>query len=708
MAHVDPVLPAASGVTRRLSPPVVRRAVLAGSAVAALALAVPVAAQSVPELADQVTDEAGVLSDAQERQLEADLAEIRDEDGVELYVLYTDTTGAESAPDFATTTAGANSLGGNDALLVVAFEDRSYAIWVPDGQADVTNEEIDAIGADAVEPALRDDRPADAALGAASGLVEAQGVAPAPDPGDDGAGGGGGGLDLGLIVGLVLLIVGALIVWSWFMGRRRRAAEVKATQADLGTVNREANAALLRVDERLRDVEQEIGFTEAQWGEAEAASVREAVLAATAEAKAAFVIRQKLDDADPETPEQRRAMLTEILERSKKASAALDAQLERLERLRDLERTAPQQLEAMPARIAEVERTRITAESSLGRITAEFAPSAAEPVAGNLVEADKALAAVRTEVERGRTAIAAGDTRTGAVAAKNAEEGIASATALLEAIDRLATRLDEARSATVDVLAEVENDISTARRAISEGALQAHDPSLPDRLTAAERLLGEARRAAARDGGHDPLAALARAEEADRSIDDVLVAVQKAGELERRTTAALTAAVTSARVKTDRAVDFITTRRHGVGEQARVRAAEAERALAEAQALAETDRPRALEAARRAERLADEAYALAARQFGGWGGSGPVAGPYAGGAGNDIAGAILGGIIGGILSGGGRGSGWGGSTWGSPSSSRRGGGFGLPGGFGGGGGRSSGGGFGGFGGGGGRARGGRW
>jgi hypothetical protein len=178
-------------------------------------------------------------------------------------------------------------------------------------------------------------------------------------------------------------------------------------------------------------------------------------------------------------------------------------------------------------------------------------------------------------------------------------------------------------------------------------------------------------------------------------------------------------ALTSARGHVDRAVDYITTRRHGVGRTARTRAAEAEAQLAEAERLAASDPDASLAAAQRATQLADEAYRRAASQFDAWdAANGPVAGPYRppSSAGADIAGAVLGGIIGGILAGGGRGSGWGGSPWGGPMSGggggRHGGGFGLPGGFGGGG-RSGGGGFslpGGFGGGGGggRVRGGRW
>ena len=160
----------------------------------------------------------------------------------------------------------------------------------------------------------------------------------------------------------------------------------------------------------------------------------------------------------------------------------------------------------------------------------------------------------------------------------------------------------------------------------------------------------------------------------------------------------------------DRAADFIASRRRGVGRRARTRLAEAERNLQTAAALQPTDPGGALTTARTAERLANEAYQLAAEDFNDWDQGGPGWGQRQGGE-NDLAGAVIGGIIGGILSGGGTGGGgWGGSPWGGGGRGSGGfpgwgggGGFGS-GGFGGGGGL---GGLGG-GGGGGRSRGGRW
>ena len=245
-------------------------------------------------------------------------------------------------------------------------------------------------------------------------------------------------------------------------------------------------------------------------------------------------------------------------------------------------------------------------------------------------------------------------------------------------------------------------------------------------LRAAEAALGEARRAAdARP--LDPLAALQRAVAANQAADAIVAQAADANAQVARRRQVADAAIAAAHGHVGRAIDYITTRRHGVGETARTRAAEAEMRLEEARGLVASNPEGATATANRAIQLADEAYRLAAGEFEGWSRSGgPVAGPYRPqGADAEVIGAVVGGILGAVIGGaargGGRGSGWGGSPWGGAGGGPMTGGFGLPGGGGGGGrssggGRSHGGGFsmpsggGGFGGGGGggRVRGGRW
>lgn len=704
------------------------------AALLALFLLSPAAtlAADEPRLRDAVTDDAGVLSGDEERAVEDALKDIRDRYDVQLFVAYIDTTLRASVTDFATSTAEANSLGGNDALFLVAFDDRSQSIWVSDALDGITDDEVDAalgvteglladgdfagaaiaageaLGAGAVSAAVT------AAPGTAAPATEVPGGVgnPEPEPAS------GGVVNLGAILAFLLIAGGLFIVARTLLARRTMARRPGGFRppAEGDDLARQANRGLLATDEAVREADQEVGFAEAQWGAAEAAPYREALAKAQEELRAAFSVRQRIDDAVPETPEQRRAMLGEIVTRTTAAGELLAAQATRLAELRDLERTAPEQLAALPAALQALHVRHAAAAAALERLAGTYTAPAVAPVSGNLVEADKALAAAAAEGERGR-ALPESDRTGRTIALRRAQEAAASATRLVEAVERLATDLDAAAARLPGELAAAAADVATARDGLArtaalpplagpsggtgQGAPGRSDPAAA--VADAERLLDDARRAAeARP--LDPLDALERATAANRAADAITAGLQVSEAQRQRRLQLAATAVTSARGRVDRAIDYITTRRHGVGRTARTRAAEAEASLADAARLAVTDPEAAVTAAQRAIQLADEAYRLATLEFDGWdSGRGPVAGPYAPPAppspGADIAGAIIGGIVGGMLAGGGRrGSGWGGSTWGGPmGGGRRGGGFGMPGPIGGGGG-----------GGGGRARGGRW
>jgi uncharacterized membrane protein YgcG len=728
----DPVPPRPAATSAKH---VVHAVLLAACLVAAWLFAAPsvALAQDVPELRDSVTDDADVLSADEEAQVADALEQLRDERDVQLFVAFVDTTDTETVTEFTRATAEANSLGGNDALLLVDLGTRADALWVGPSLDAVTDDEIDGILAVA-EDFLADGDFAGAMVAAAEALGEATitapvtvppattaPVTPRPDTGE-GAENPSGGTSLVPVLAILLIVGGVFLVGRTFIVRRNAA---KADAAEHDRLSREANRALLATDEAVRDADQEVGFAEAQWGEAEAAPFREAIAGAREELRAAFAVRQRLDDSEPDTPEQRRQMLQEIVGRTNAANQLLGAQAARLASLRDLERTAPEQLAALPAAIDGLRTRHAAAGATLAHLEAAYAPSAVASVGGNLVEAEKALTTAAAEADRGR---ALPDARRGdmVVALRRAQGATTSATRLVDAVDHLATMLDDAAARLPQELAAAAADVATARGGVTRAASIPALPPAPGgqgvptqdtgaALAAAERLLAEARRAAeARP--LDPLVALERATAANAAADTIVAGLQAAEVQRQRRLQVAVSAVATARGRVDRAIDYITTRRHGVGREARTRAAEAEARLADAERLAASDPEAAVTVAQRATQLADEAYGIAAREFGAWdAGNGPVAGPYVrpggGSAGADIAGAIIGGIIGGMLSGGGgRGSGWGGSPWGGAGSSSGGrsggGGFGLPRGPIGGG-RIGGGGFGG-GGGGGRVRGGRW
>src|SRR4051794_6935870 len=123
-------------------------------AIALLAASVvPVLAVSPPRLTDRVTDQTAVLA-ARQGEIRAALDRLERDHDVQLWVLFVGTTSGTAITDFADQTARLNSLGVNDALLVVALQDRTDSIWVSDGLPQITTGEIDATISRQVEPRL--------------------------------------------------------------------------------------------------------------------------------------------------------------------------------------------------------------------------------------------------------------------------------------------------------------------------------------------------------------------------------------------------------------------------------------------------------------------------------------------------------------------------------------------------------------------------
>ena len=411
---------------------------LASSATAALAI------DTLPTLETGVTDQAKVLSASEEREVQAALDQLRDDHDVQLFVAYIDTIGIEDVNTFTENTALSNSLGGNDALILVAMEERSYSMWVGSSLDEITDTEIDEILTGALEPALVDGDFAGAMIASAEAMGEAMGGAvvttpaaatpgpatPAPTTSSGGTGSGsgssGGGLNITPII-IFLLIVGGLFLIVRTVLQRRRHGTVQAKALD--TLNSEANRALLAADEALKDAANDVEFAAAQWGDPEVAPYREAIRQANDELRAAFALRQKLDDAYPEKPPERDAMLREIVARCTKASQLLDAQEERFDDLRDLEAAAPAQLATLPPLVEALRSRRSAAEAIVTRLRSAYAPSATASVNGNLEEAAKAIDSAAAEASRGAEVVATKPSE-GVVALRRSQEAMGRATQL--------------------------------------------------------------------------------------------------------------------------------------------------------------------------------------------------------------------------------------------------------------------------------------
>jgi hypothetical protein len=619
----------------------------------------PAMADPPSRLDEQVDDRVGALRGSEE-QVRAALDRLREEDGIQLFVVVVSSFDGQGGQDWAEQTAVLSQLGPRDVLLAVAVDDRAYGISV-DARFPVSDAAIDDIVAQNVEPRLAAGDTAGAVVAFADGLREG------------GASGGGQWTPLAWVVGGAAVVGGG----TYLLSRRRR----RRAQADHGTgpagpdpqqpadeyagtptadLSYRASAALIELDDAVRTSEQELAFAQSRFGDEAVAGFRRALEESRAEMVEAFGLRQRLDDDQPEDEGAQRVLLAEILRLCRSADERLDAQAEAFDRLRDLESTAPEVVAALGPRIAAAEARLPEETARLERLRGRYAAAALVPVVDNVGQAERLLAAARTEVEQAQAAVTADRRPEAAVSARAAEDALAQAAVLLDGVGRLESELDAAGARFADARAEVEQDLAEARALLAAG-----DPGgLAPVVARAEAGLAAAdREQAGTDGFPDPLAALRRLDEIGAALDDGLDAAREAQARNARAAAMLDHALLAARSSVAAASDFVTTRRGAVGGEARTRLAEAQRHLDMAAGLAERDPAAALREAQRADELAQDALRVARDDVGRW--SDP-AGSAPGGSGVDLGSLILGGILfGGRGGGGGYGGpgGWGGGGW---------------------------------------------
>jgi hypothetical protein len=656
-----------------------RLSVVLGATALLLLSGGPALAEDPFRLDGQVVDEAGVLSSGEESQVADALDQLQAEDGTQLFVVFVDTFGGQTPGEWMQSTRQLSSLGGNDALLAVAVDDRDYAFTVPNG-SDVSVSDADQLAGQAVEPEFADGDWATGTVAFAD--ILRTGEAPGSGSADSG---GGGAL---LVVGAIAVVGGGAYLVSRSRRRKREAQpppvqRLERPDPHAGTTTEQlqsqANNALLELDEAMKTSQLDLDYARSQYGEEAVGGFDTALATSRDELSRAFTLRQQLDDDIPEDEPTTRQMLGEMLRLTQAADARLDAQADAFGRLRDLENTAPQVLEALAPRIAALRQRIPQEEQRLADLRGRFADAAVAPVRDNGTEAQARLAAAEQEVNEALDALGAGRPGEAVGDIRAAEDAVAQTTTLLDAIGRLATDLDAAAARVAAVRAETEKDLAEARSLVAAGQRSGLGPQ----ITRAEAALASADEALS-GPQPDPLAALRQLEEADIALEQALSVARDAQTQTRRAAAALDQAVLTARSTIAAAADFISTRRGAVGAEARTRLAEAQRHLDVAVDQGRDDPTTALREAHQATALAQSALDLAQDDVSTWaggygggpGGYGGYGGGYPGRGGVDLGSLVLGGI----LLGGGRGGGFGGG-------SRGGGGFG--------GGRSGGGSFGG-------------
>lgn len=616
-----------------------------------------------------ITDRAGVLGDTSVLQSEID--GLRTDADLQLFVVYVDSFDGQSGAEWTQQTFETSGMGGNDVLLAVAVQDRSYGMWTTAdsglGRADVTR-----VQSRDVEPALGDDDWAGAVSAAVTGL-QRQVDNPASDSSNDGSSGSssgssGGGIfsffspfSLFFIAVFILPIIGRVIR---SITRRQTSAQTPPpidqpapvmSSKSTDQLRQEVATALVDLDNAIRSSTQELSFAQAQFGEQATLQFTAALEEARGRAADAFRIQQELDIARGagrlDEPEER-ARLAQVLDLTSAADAELDAQEAEFTQLRDLEANVPQFLASLRTRISEVESRIPVATQELAGLSATHPRESLTTLNDHMQQAPRLIESARGFVTTGEQHVDAGDRPSAVSAARAAEDALGQADARLEMVISARAVLDDATASLDTALASISSDLVDAKR------LQANDQMTVSAVGEAQKAVEVGTRA--RSGG-DVLGALAGLERAEHYLDTALERYRKDADRTAQRTEKFDRRYENVRTRIVTVERQIDTVRGMVGTQPRTQIREASRLLAAAHSERTQDLDKASEHLTQAEVLVERVVASinsGSDDFHGFGGG------IGGGRNNGIDIGSL--VLGGILSGGfgGRGGGWGGSSGG--------------------------------------------
>ena len=391
----------------------------------------------------------------------------------------------------------------------------------------------------------------------------------------------------------------------------------------------------------------------------------------------AFTVRQQLDDAIPETREQRRQLLTEVILSAARADRELESQRDAFEEMRDLVVNAPSRLDALTQQIVDLTARIGPAEQRMTELHNEFDATALTSVATNVATAKDRLAFADQNLSRARDLAAkpVSGEQSGLVDAVHAaESSLGQARSLLDAVDSAASDIRHAVATIPSLIADIQAGIGHADAAL-QSAQKTKTPHLRD-LAAARNAAGNALDTARGSGSSDPLGSFTGLTKADAELNRLLATVAEEQATAERLNRTLEQALFTAQSRVHAVSEYIDTRRGSIGPEARTRLAEASRQLEAAQDNRASDVSEAITYANNAGTLAAQAQSLANADV--QSAQRAYAGRYGGGnnTGAMMGGIIIGDMLGGAMRGGfggGFGGGWGPTSFGGSSGSSDGG-----------------------------------
>ncbi len=414
-----------------------------------------------------------------------------------------------------------------------------------------------------------------------------------------------------LVTILVLFAIVVIVGFTILARRRRLGTAVTAsptapvgstTQAGDAELATRANILLVRLDDAVAQADNDLGFAVAQFGDERSRSFADALAAARRDLTESFRLKQRLDDSLPDTATQQREWNARIIHFCESSQKALTEEAATFDALRRRETDAPTELGAVRMLVVATSMRVPTSGSTLTALAARYSPGAIATVSGNVSEARELLTTAGQGAEAANARLADPLATDVADRVQDARATASQAVRLLDAVDVLSSTLAEQSDRLGRLANQSQADLAEARVARYSAPDPTSGAAIGSAVTGLESVLGSL------DTG-DPATSIARLEGAIGTLDNALGSARNQTQRLEHASAALLGVLVSARSQIAATQDFITSRRGGVGTDARTRLAEAQRLLEVAEA--QSDPVAALDSARSSATYSRDADALA-------------------------------------------------------------------------------------------------
>ena len=574
----------------------------AGSAFAAETTTV---AQGTATLQDKVTDEAGALSAEEKSQLEQKITQLQKDERRTLFVYITDELGTDPETFAA---AAVKDKGPNSAVYALSINDRKMGVqtgkdW-PKGRLDQMY--------DAAYDKLASDEYGASALALADAAL---GNSPTSNSSDS-----SGLAWLGGGAAAIVAAGGGIMYYSRRNTKKNNAQTLESAREiapgdtdqlnrlPLETLDQLAQEELVSTDESIRRGKEELNIALSEFGPERVRPFTKAMNHSTSTLQKAFHLRQRLDDAVPESPAERRQMLVEIVSSCGQADDALDAQAEEFAKMRDLLIHSDEKLDELTQRTVGLRARLPEAESTLAGLKGNYDENVLSPIVDNpelaaasLDEAEKLLDKARKVQEQ-----PAGQQGPLVGLIRDIEHACEMTDRLISGVENAEENIATARGNLEALIAEVEGEIDEARGLERQGKAQGTTAD----WDALEELLGRAGTTvneAKAHGQQDPLGQHTALSSIDTQLDEALDRVREKTSTHARQLDLFRQQISVAESNIQAAEDLISSRGRIIGSGARTALADAKRLHAQALHTERSDIRAALQSSRKAVAAAQAA-----------------------------------------------------------------------------------------------------